>query len=129
MAQEAWVQNATAGTIVRGTVVKVDTAADRAIIATAAGDLDPIGVVLEDIAAGKWGRIIVAGLAWVRLDNAGAVTREMWVGTSAASAGQGNAGAIPFPPNSDSHFREIGHTMQERGAGSNDLVLCILHFN
>ncbi|MDD3983382.1 MAG: hypothetical protein PHU54_05485 [Candidatus Omnitrophica bacterium] len=127
MAQHAYLRNSTGGTIVKGTVVKSDSANDLSMVPTAGGDLDPIGVVLENVLPGHQGRIVVAGLAEVLVDNAGATNREDWIGVSATSAGLCTAGALPSPPTDAVHFREVGHTVQGRiGPG---LVWAIVHFN
>lgn len=110
----------------KGTVVKADVNNDFSMVPTAASDLDPIGVVLEDVLAGHQGRIVVAGLAEVLVDNAGATNREDWLGASTATVGRATAQLIPFPPAVDAHFREIGHTVQGRNGPG--LVWAMIHF-
>lgn len=41
-------------------------------------------------------------------------------------------GIWPYPPHNPvvaEHFKEIGHVMESKNAGTNVLVRCILHFN
>jgi hypothetical protein len=120
-------KNWTASTIPKGSTVKADTANDDGIVLTALSDLDPIGIAAENIAAGATGWVVTAGRAEVLIDNAGGCTREQWLGVSTATAGMATAAAIPVPPTSDSHFREVGHTLRARGTAG--LVFAIVHFN
>lgn len=129
MAQHFWAKNMTGGTISAGTVVRPDPANSEAVVACPASELDPIGVAVDNVVDGAWGRFAHGGVVPVRIDNAGAVSREWFVCTSAMNAGQGTASTIPVPPTDAVHFREIGHTIQDRGAGVTTPVLCVLHFN
>jgi hypothetical protein len=119
--------NNTGVTLLKGYVVKADSANDDAVVLTATSDPDPIGIVYEDIDTASWGWVVILGIADGYLDNAGAVTREQWVGVSTANAGQMTASGIPT--GTGDHFRECGHTLRARGAGSTDLVRMIIHFN
>lgn len=127
MSQVTWVKNSTGVTLSKGSLVKADVGNDDSVVLTAASDLDPVGVVLENIPAGTWGRIVVSGRAEVYIDNVAGCSREDWLGVSTATAGQASAGIIPFPPSQDAHFREIGHTLRARGSAG--LVWAVVHFN
>jgi len=121
------VYNDTGTALLKGRVVKANVGVDDAVVLTAVGDLDPIGIVYADFNTGTWGWIVVAGFADVYVDNAGAVNREDWLGTSNTTAGQCTASPIPIPPNANQHFQEVGHTVRSRtGAG---LVRSVLHWN
>ncbi len=118
------VLNNTGVTINKGAVVKASTLTDDAVVLTALSDQDPVGIVYENILTGQTGWLVVAGFAEVFVDNAGAVTREQWVGVSTVTPGQCTASTIP--PLISDHLREIGHTVRARtGPG---LVMCIIHF-
>jgi hypothetical protein len=119
------VYNNTGSTLLKGYVVKADSANDDAVVLTATSDPDPIGIVYEDIDTASWGWIVIQGVVDGYVDNAGTVTREQWVGVSTANAGQMTAGTVPT--GTTDHFRECGHTLRGRtGAG---LVRMIIHFN
>lgn len=122
-----YLKNSTVSTIAKGTVVKADSANDDSIVATALSDVDPIGVVYEDITAGNWGWVITSGRAEILIDNAGGCSREDWLSVSTANAGKATASVVPAPPSQDSHFREVGHALRARGSAG--LVFAIIHFN
>lgn len=90
----------------------------------------PIGVVYDagGIPSGGSGLVVIAGRADVNVENV-AFVGSGWVvyTTSVGVSGQGTA--APSVPATVVHFRELGHTLAERAAGSGALIRCILHFN
>lgn len=92
-------------------------------------EYDAIGIVAENgIADGQECRIIVSGKAQVLLKDTVSSTRGHVV-FSADTDGRAITAAIPTPPNADSHFKEIGHCIESKDAGTNVLAWCIIHFN
>jgi len=123
--------NRTGGASVKGTLVACSTAADKEVIKQA-NEYDTVGVVQE------------AGVAegsemWVWMT--GSVCQVLFKDTVAATRGNillagdtdGRAIDTANPggglPGTDTHFKECGHVMETKSAGTNVLVLAILHFN
>jgi hypothetical protein len=123
--------NRTGGESVKGTLVACSTAADREVIKQA-NEYDSVGVVEE------------AGVAegsemWVWAD--GAICPVLAKDSTAFTRGNiliaantdGRANNLSNPggglPGTDTHFKECGHVMESKGAGTDVLVLCRLHFN
>lgn len=121
--------NKTGADSVRGTVVEAsDTTDDAVKLCEASGD-HPIGVVYTDgIADGGTVYVVVSGIADVLLKDSTAATRGYWVST-ADVAGRADATNASPPGVVLSHFREIGHCIESKGAGSDVLARCVLHFN
>jgi hypothetical protein len=120
--------NKTGANSVKGTVVYADPAVDNAFeINPIDGDM-PIGVVYTDgIADGSECWVVVAGIAEVLLVDSVATTRSYVAYSSGTTAGRIDTSATV--PAALVHFREIGHTLESKGAGTNVLVKCVLHFN
>ena len=120
------VKNSTAGTIVKGTVVKTDINNDDSVVPVAVDDRDPVGVVYVDIPAGLWGHIVHSGKAEILIDNAGGCGRQDWLRTSSATVGRATAFAAPPPGMILQHLQEVGHTLRARGDAG--LVWAMIHF-
>ena len=120
--------NKTGAASVKGTVVSVSNTTDNAFrVNPVDGDM-PIGIVYEDgIADGSDCWVVISGKAQVLLVNSVATTRSYVAYSSATVAGRIDTAASA--PAATQHFREIGHTLESKTAGTNVLVLCILHFN
>lgn len=123
--------NRTGGASVKGTLVSASTTADReAILQT--NEFDMIGVVQQ---AG----VAEAGEMWVW--TVGSVCQVLYKDTVAAVRGNillaadtnGRAIDAANPggglPGTDTHFKECGHVMESKNAGTNVLALCSIHFN
>jgi hypothetical protein len=122
--------NRTGATSALGTVVSCSTATDREVIKQA-NEFDSIGVIAESgVAEGSE--------MWVWLN--GSTCQVLWKNTETATRGyvaiaadtDGRALNIAVPSSSPAaaeHFKEIGHVMQTKGATTDLLVLCNLHFN
>jgi len=97
-------------------------------------EFDTIGVVYENgIADGEETYIVVSGIAEVLLKDGTASTRGYWA-IAADTDGRANiTQPTPSPNNTLNehtiHFKEIGHCIETKSAGSNVLAKCILHFN
>jgi hypothetical protein len=122
-----WFANGSPAPLTKGSVVKPSNTTDDNVILTALNDVDPIGIVYEDIPIGQSGWVVTRGIADVLLDNAAAVGQEWWVGTSGATVGQCTAIAVP-PGAVGLHFQETGHTIRAKGVGAG-LCRCMLHWN
>lgn len=122
-----WLTNGTGAATVRGTVV-VASSTDDGAFEVAAGDADmPIGVVLESgVANGSGAWVVVAGTAYVLLKDATASTRGYFVHVSDTA---GRADATNASPVLAIHWRELGHCLESKTAGTDVLAKCILHFN
>lgn len=120
--------NKTAANSVKGTVVYVSPTTNNAFaINPLDGDM-PIGVVYENgIADGSECWIVISGIAEVLLVDSVAATRSYVAYSSATTAGRIDTAASV--PDVATHFKEIGHTLESKAAGTNVLVKCILHFN
>lgn len=105
----AWLKNSTGATIAKGKIVKASAAADDSIILTVAGDTVALGVVEQDIPAGLYGRVVLAGLAEVLIDNVGGCSRGDIISASTATAGECTAAATPGA-------QVVGSALRARGS-------------
>jgi hypothetical protein len=123
--------NRTGETSVKGTLVSCSTTADNQVVKQA-NEFDTIGVIYE------------AGIAegyemWIWAN--GSICQVLYKNSVAATRGNiliaadtdGRAIDIANPgsglPSTDTHFKECGHVLQSQSAGTNVLVLAMLHFN
>lgn len=123
--------NRTGHSSVKGELVSCSTTADREAILQAS-EYDTVGVVQE---AG----VAEASEMWVWMT--GSVCQVLYKDSTAATRGNillagdtdGRAIDVANPggglPGTDTHFKECGHVMESKSAGTNVLVLCVLHFN
>ena len=120
--------NKTGANSVKGTVVYADPAVDNAFeINPINGDM-PIGVVYESgVADGSECWVVVSGIAEVLLVNTVASTRSYIAYSSATVAGRIDIAATV--PVAATHFKEIGHTLENKAGGTDVLCKCVLHFN
>jgi hypothetical protein len=123
--------NRTGGTSVKGTLVACSTTADREVIKQA-NEYDTIGVVQEaGVAEGSdiWVWMIGSVCQVLMKDTVAAVHGNILI----AADTDGRADNIANPgsglPGTDTHFKECGHMMESKNAGTNVLALAILHFN
>ncbi len=119
--------NKTGANTVQGQLVNVYTATaiDDAFKTVDASDEDIIGIVLDaGVADGSEAWIVISGIADVLMDAGGSARGDRII--SSATAGSGDVwnvgGAII------THFMEIGHCIESRGASAG-LARCVLHFN
>jgi hypothetical protein len=120
--------NKTGSPSIKGMVVSASSSYDLSFSAQT-NEYDAIGVVLEDgIVDGSSCKIVVAGKVQVLLKDGTSSTRAHVV-FCADTDGRAITGAIPTPPNADSHFKEIGHCLESKDSGTNILAWCNVHFN
>ncbi len=120
--------NKTGAASVRGELVKADPATDFSFILTAADDDECLGVVAEaGVADASDAWVTISGRAQVLLKDTTAATRGNWVATSDA-AGRADA-TVAAPPGVPAHFQEIGHAIENVGAGVDQLAWIVMHFN
>jgi hypothetical protein len=116
----------TSGTIVQGNVLSISqTSGDAILTPTTGNEADmPFGVAVKEKSAGVWW-VAVAGTTLVLPENAvtAAVGYVCYAGVQAGRASQ--SASIP---GSASHFREIGHFVED-GTGNGVATLAVLHFN
>jgi hypothetical protein len=79
------------------------------------------------IADGAECLVVISGIAEVLLVDSVATTRSYIAYSSGSTAGRIDTAASV--PAASTHFREIGHTLESKTAGTNVLVKCIIHFN
>lgn len=120
--------NKTGANSVKGTVVYASATTDNSFnINPLDGDM-PIGVVYENaIADGGECWVVISGIAEVLLVDSVASTRSYVAYSSGTTAGRIDTSASV--PAAATHFREVGHTLESKTAGTNILCKCILHFN
>lgn len=124
-----WLINKTGAPSIKGTVVQADTTTDFAFKVEDADGDDAIGVVYNDgVPDGSNCLVIVAGVAEVLLKDATAVTHGNWMATHDV-AGRADGTAATPPGAVAAHFQEIGHDVESKGADTDVLTECILHFN
>ncbi len=121
--------NKTGSATVKGSVICPSDAYDNSF-KLQADEFDAIGVVYESgIADGQEAWIVISGIAEVLFKDGVAAVRE-YVALSADTDGRATNIAVPSSnPVVAEHFKEIGHTLESKNAGTNVLVKCILHFN
>ena len=124
--------NNTGAASIKGTLVHCSTSMNEAFEAQIS-QYDNIGVVYQDdVAQGQDCQVVIAGIAQVLLADGTASTRGNWV---IASTADGRADATQeIPPGGgvqehDEHFKEVGHCLESKAAGTSVLAKIILHFN
>jgi hypothetical protein len=123
-------KNGTGAPSVKGSLVTPSQDIDLAVVLQS-NTYDCIGVMYEDgVADGEWCWVVVSGLAQVLYKNATAATRG---NVCIADAVDGRASDIANfgggLPAVDTHFKEIGHVLESKDAGTNVLAFVNLHFN
>lgn len=125
--------NKTGSNSVKGSVVSVSSTTDVAF-KLQENEFDAFGIVYDNgIADGQECYVVIAGVAQVLLKDSTASTRGNWV-VAADTDGRANATQpTPFPNNTlgehTLHFKEIGHCLETKEAGTSVLAKCIIHFN
>ena len=124
--------NKTGVNTVKGSIVSASSSSDNSF-KLQASEYDAIGVVLEDgIADGQEAWVVISGVAEVLLENSTLSTRGNWV-TCATTDGRANATATAPSGGTimalENHFKEIGHCLESKVAGTNVLAKCVIHFN
>ena len=120
--------NKTGVATVKGTVVQADTTTDFAFKLVDANGINAIGIVYDNgIVDGSLCKVIKKLNADVLLKDATLSTHGNWVGVSDV-AGRANA-TLADPPAHPQHSKEVGHCEESKGADTDVLAECDLHFN
>lgn len=124
--------NKTGAPSIKGTLVNCSNTTDNAF-SVETSEFDTIGVVYESgIADGAECWVVISGIAQVLLADGTASTRGYW---TYADAVDGRANATLSLPSGgniaalENHFKEIGHCLESKAAGTNVLAKVMLHFN
>lgn len=118
---------------IKGTTVQASVNYDGAFEIAEANCKAPIGFMYEDgVVDGQDSWVVVSGIAEVLLKDSTATVRGNWMVTSDV-AGRID-GTATAPPGgtlqaAETHFDEIGHSLQSASAGTDVLVSCVIHFN
>lgn len=119
--------NKTGVASVKGTIVEAHAATDNAFRVADASSVEGFGIVYDDgIADGSECRVVTDGRCQVLLKDATLSTRNNWVMTSDV-AGRADA-TNASPAASPQHFKEIGHCIESKGADTDVLAFCMVHF-
>lgn len=96
-------------------------------------EYDCIGIVYEDgIADGEECYIVISGVAEVLIEDGTASTHGNWVESSTVSGRADATQALPAGgtiAELQNHFKEIGHCIESKTAGTDVLAKCVIHFN
>jgi len=119
--------NRTGGITVKGTIVSADVSNEESFYTTPSDGDMPIGIVYESgVGNGSSAWVVVSGIAEVLFKDAVAPTRG-YVAFVSNVAGRADVSASV--PASLTHWREIGHPIQTKSAGTNVIAKVVLHFN
>jgi len=112
---------------VKGTIVEADSGVDNAFDIADASSNHSIGVVYEDgIVDGAECLIVISGRCQVLLKDATLSTRGNWVKVSDVAGRADATGGSPAA--APTHFLEIGHCLESKGADTDVLAYCTLHY-
>jgi hypothetical protein len=127
----AWLTNKTGAASVKGTMASPSATTDLAFDLVT-NQYDAIGVVFDDgVPDGGLCRVVINGLVQVLFENGNAPVREYWLRASTV-AGRGYNEAAPSGGgfvNAAEHFKEVGHVLESKTAGTDVLAWCLVHFN
>lgn len=120
--------NGTGAILKHGSAVSHSTSADRTVILTAV-EFDCIGFVYGDIAIGAEGWVVTNGVAEALFKNGTQPLRGYW---TKASATTGRVEATTPPSGTSAiaaneHFKEVGHCLQTKTAGTDVVALIVVH--
>lgn len=121
--------NKTGVASVKGTLVSASATTDNAF-ELQSNELDTFGVVYEaGIADGSECWVVISGRAQVLLKDTTASTRKDLC-VAADTDGRALSVAMPTtPPSVDQHWKECGHFIESKVAGTSVLAYAMLHFN
>jgi len=122
--------NGTGAVSVKGSVVTVSQAVDLSVVLQT-NEYDAIGAVYESgIAADAPVWVVVSGKAQVLYKDSTAATRgNLCISDAVDGRASDIANLGDGLPAADIHFKEIGHVLESKDAGTNVLVYVNLHFN
>jgi len=123
--------NRTGATSVKGSVLSLSTAYDSAVTLQIE-EFDAAGIMYDSgVADGAECWVVVSGVADVLLKEGTAATRGSW---SRCADTDGRA-VVTTPPSGlgtvalSDHFKEVGHCLETKAAGTNVLAKLVIHFN
>lgn len=127
-----WFQNRTGAPTVKGMLVTMGTA-PSSVVACPKTVPKCCGVILDaGVLDSEFVRVVIAGVAYVLVEDGLGPTVGYWVGLSSVTDGRAQFQAT-LPDNSgagiDLHNREIGHCVDTVPAGTDVLARVVLHFN
>lgn len=127
-----WFQNRTGGPTVKGTLITMGTAPSSVVVCPKTIP-KCCGVILDSgVPESEFVRVVIAGVAYVLVEDGLGPTVGNWVGLSSVTDGRAQFQAT-LPDNSgagiDLHNREIGHCVDTVPAGTDVLARVVLHFN
>lgn len=118
--------NKTGVASVKGSLVQPNTN-DGSFELTDGDCKECFGAVYEDgIADGSECWVVVGGIAEVLLKDATASTTKNWVKTSDVAGRADATGTSPAA--APTHFEEVGHCIETKGAGTDVLAKIVMHF-
>ena len=121
-------QNRTNLVSVKGTIVRASDGFDLGVSGTPTDSDEPIGVIYNSgVPEGSMVWVVISGIAEVLLKDGTFSTQGNWVYCSdvIGRADASNADPLGVPQ----HWREIGHCLESKGAGTDVLAKVVLHFN
>lgn len=123
------VVNGTGSDSVKGSLVSASSSVDNEFILQS-NEYDTFGIVYENgIADGSACWVVISGVADVLIKNSTAITRGH-VAIAADTDGRAISIAVPSSnPVEAQHFKEIGHFMESKNAGTDVLAKAVIHFN
>jgi len=123
--------NKTGAASVKGSVVTTGGTIDNSFILQSS-EFEAAGIVYETgVADGAECWVVITGIAEVLLKDGTAATRGNWTkcadtdGRAEVTTAPSGIGALA----TSEHFREIGHCLESKDAGTNVLAKLVLHFN
>lgn len=120
--------NGTGAILKHGTAVSLSAAADRTILHQTI-EYDCIGFVYGDTAIGAEAWVVTTGVAEALFTDGNQPQRGYWVKASATD-GRVEAAVAPSGVSAIAaaeHFKEVGHCMQTKDAGTDVVALIIVH--
>lgn len=115
------------GTSVKGTVVIASNTIYNGVDIAPANSTMPIGVIYENgISNGQPVKVVICGKAQVLLKNGESSNNGYWCGVSDVPGRMYQQSSVP---DTVSHNREIGHSLETKTGGTNVLSLVQIHFN
>lgn len=121
--------NKTGASSIKGTLIEPSDTAESAVELTEAESYDCIGVVYESgVADGELMWVVVYGIAEVLLKDGTAAAKGNWASTGDDSGRADCETTVP-PGLILAHFREIGHCLEDKIAGTDVLCKISMHFN
>lgn len=121
--------NGTGSPSVKGTLISVNPSVDKQGILQS-NEFDTFGIAYESgIANGSEMWVVISGYADILFKDSTVVTRG-YLAIAADTDGRAVTIAIPSSnPTVGEHFKEIGHCLESKIAGTNVLARCVIHFN